>query len=98
MPRLLLPLVALAALAPLVSAGVKFTNPAPGDKLKAGTAITVEWEEGGTGPKLTDLSTFQLFLCAGGDGVAPVCGGCWGACGRAWTESIAAQAKRLDTD
>jgi hypothetical protein len=73
MARLLLSLAALAALAPFVSAGVKFTSPAPGEKLKAGTAIDVEWEEGGTGPKLTDLLTYQLFLCAGGDGVAPVC-------------------------
>jgi hypothetical protein len=76
MARLLLPLAALAALAPLVSAGVKFTSPAPGDKLTAGSSIDVEWEEGGTGPKLTDLATYNLFLCAGGDGTAPVCESC----------------------
>jgi hypothetical protein len=72
MARLLLPLAAFAALAPLVSAGVKFKSPAPGAKLTAGSVIDVEWEEGGTGPKLTDLATYSLFLCAGGDGVAPV--------------------------
>jgi hypothetical protein len=76
MARLLLPLAAFAALAPLVSAGIQFTSPAPGDKLTAGNAINIEWEEGGTGPKLTDLATYNLFLCAGGDGTLPVCESC----------------------
>lgn len=66
MTRLLLPFVALAALAPLVSAGIKFTSPAAGDKLKAGTAIEVEWEEGGTGPKISELTTYTLTLVGGG--------------------------------
>jgi hypothetical protein len=66
MTRLLLPLTALAALAPLVSAGIKFTSPAAGDKLTAGTAIEVEWEEGGSGPALSDLTTYQLILVGGG--------------------------------
>ncbi|KAJ4310481.1 Cell wall synthesis protein kre9 precursor [Neodidymelliopsis sp. IMI 364377] len=64
MTRLLLP--ALAALAPLVSAGIKFTSPAAGDKLKAGTAIDIEWEAGGTGPDIADLTTYTLSLVAGG--------------------------------
>ena len=66
MTRLLLPLTAFAALAPLVSAGIKFTSPAAGDKLTAGTAIEVEWEEGGDGPKISDLTTYQLILVGGG--------------------------------
>lgn len=66
MTRLLLPLTALAALTPLVSAGIKFTSPAAGDKLKAGTAIEVEWEEGGTGPKISELLTYTLTLVGGG--------------------------------
>lgn len=66
MTRLLLPLVALAALTPFVSAGIKFTSPAAGAKLKAGTAIEIEWEEGGTGPKISDLLTYQLILVGGG--------------------------------
>jgi hypothetical protein len=63
----MLPLAAFAALAPLASAGVSFTSPKAGAKLTAGSAISVKWAEGGTGPKLTDLLTYQLFLCAGGD-------------------------------
>ncbi|KAJ4361571.1 Cell wall synthesis protein kre9 precursor [Ascochyta clinopodiicola] len=66
MTRLLLPFTALAALAPLVSAGIKFTSPAAGAKLTAGTAIEIEWEEGGTGPSLSDLTTYQVILVGGG--------------------------------
>lgn len=66
MTRLLLPFTALVALTPLVSAGIKFTSPAAGDKLKTGTAIEVEWEEGGSGPSLSDLTTYQLILVGGG--------------------------------
>lgn len=67
MTRLFLTLAALAALTPLASAGIKFTSPAAGAKLTAGTAITVKWEEGGDGPALTDLLNYQLFLVAGGN-------------------------------
>ena len=66
MTRLLLPFAAFAALAPLVSAGIKFTSPAAGSKQTAGTAITVEWEEGGDGPSIDDLTTYQVILVAGG--------------------------------
>jgi hypothetical protein len=66
MTRIVLPFAALvAALSPLVDAGVKFTSPKAGDKLTAGTAVTVKWEEGGTGPKLTDLATYQLQVMVG---------------------------------
>lgn len=67
MTRILLPLALLAALSPLVNAGVKFTSPSAGDKLTAGTAVTVKWEEGGSGPALTDLTTYQLQLIVGGN-------------------------------
>lgn len=70
MARLLLPLAAVAALAPVVSAGIKFTKPAAGATLDAGTAIEVAWQEGGTGPKLTELLTYELFLCIGGNDAA----------------------------
>lgn len=66
MARLLLPLAALAALAPFVSAGISFVSPKAGATLTAGTSIDVKWEEGGTGPKLTELLSYELFLCAGG--------------------------------
>lgn len=67
MARLFFSVVVLAALAPFVSAGIQFTSPAAGAKLTAGSAISVEWKEGGTGPKMTDLLTYELFLVAGGD-------------------------------
>lgn len=66
MARVLLPLAALAALTPLASA-IKFTSPEPGDKLTAGSAISVKWEDGGDGPKLSDLLSYELFLFAGGN-------------------------------
>lgn len=66
MTRLLVPVTVFAALAPLVSAGIKFTKPAAGTTLKAGTAIEVAWEEGGTGPKISDLTTYTLTLVGGG--------------------------------
>ncbi|KAF2125109.1 beta-1,6-glucan boisynthesis protein-like protein [Dothidotthia symphoricarpi CBS 119687] len=67
MVRLLLPFATFASLLPLVSAGIKFKTPAASAKLTAGTSISVEWEEGGTGPTIANLLTYQLFLCAGGD-------------------------------
>jgi hypothetical protein len=66
MARLILPLAAVAALIPFASAGIKFTSPEAGTTLKAGTAIEVKWEEGGDGPKIADLLSYELFLCAGG--------------------------------
>jgi len=49
-----------------LAAGIKFTKPAAGTTLKAGTAIEVEWQDGGDGPKISDLTTYQLILVAGG--------------------------------
>ncbi|KAF1926367.1 uncharacterized protein M421DRAFT_67686 [Didymella exigua CBS 183.55] len=66
MTRLLLSFTALAALAPLVSAGIKFKSPIAGAELTAGTAIEIEWEEGGTGPSISELTTYQLILVGGG--------------------------------
>jgi len=67
MARLLLPLAAFAAIVPFASAGIKFTSPKAGDTLTAGTAIDVKWQEGGDGPAMTNLLTYELFLCAGGN-------------------------------
>lgn len=70
MTRSLLPFAALAFLAPLVRAGIKFTSPAAGAKLTAGTAIEIEWEASGTGPSISDLTTYQLILVGGGQKAA----------------------------
>jgi hypothetical protein len=67
MARLLLPLAAVAALAPFASAAPRISSPKAGDTLTAGTAIEVKWDDSGDSPKLADLVTYQLFLCAGGN-------------------------------
>lgn len=63
---ILRPLILLAATAPLAFADVKFTTPAAGATLD-GTTLSVEWTDSGTTPKLADLTSYQLFLCAGGN-------------------------------
>jgi hypothetical protein len=55
------------ALSSTVFADVKFTSPAPGDIVAGGGALTVKWIESGDSPSISDLSTYQLFLCAGGN-------------------------------
>lgn len=70
MPRLILPFAALAALVQFASAGISFTSPKAGATLTAGTAIDVKWEDGGDGPKLSDLLSYELFLVAGGNAAA----------------------------
>ncbi|KAF2442996.1 beta-1,6-glucan boisynthesis protein-like protein [Karstenula rhodostoma CBS 690.94] len=65
MGRLLAPLAVLTTLATLVSAGIKITSPSKGTTLKAGDAIEVKWDFAGSGPDADDLTTYQVFLCAG---------------------------------
>ncbi|KAF2002264.1 hypothetical protein P154DRAFT_521089 [Amniculicola lignicola CBS 123094] len=72
MARLWLPLTVFAALTSLVSADVEFTSPKAGATLTAGSTITVEWKESGDAPKIADLTTYQLFLCAGGNEAASI--------------------------
>jgi hypothetical protein len=69
MGRVLAPLAVCAALITLARAGIVFTKPKASDKLTAGTAIEVEWKEGGSGPSLADIATFDVVLCAGGNDV-----------------------------
>lgn len=60
----------LSLLLPLLStalADVEFVDPAPGSTLKAGDVITSHWKESGKGPKISELSQYDIFLCAGGD-------------------------------
>ena len=56
----------LATLVPYVLADVKFTSPAAGSSI-SGPSISISWEESGTTPKIADLASYQLFLCAGGN-------------------------------
>lgn len=68
---MIIPLLALfASFAPLALADVKITSPAAGAKLTAGSSISVEWKDSGSQPPLSDLKTYTLFLCAGGNDAA----------------------------
>ncbi|KAF2455163.1 hypothetical protein BDY21DRAFT_387237 [Lineolata rhizophorae] len=49
------------------AADVKFTKPEAGATLRGGGALTVQWEDSGDAPAIDDLTTYQLFLCAGGN-------------------------------
>jgi hypothetical protein len=60
-------LVPLLTVVSLCAADVKFTSPPAGATLDGGGVLTVEWEESGDEPSISDLSTFELFLCAGGN-------------------------------
>ncbi|KAF2791635.1 beta-1,6-glucan boisynthesis protein-like protein [Melanomma pulvis-pyrius CBS 109.77] len=68
--KLWAPLAALAALAPLVSADVEFTAPKAGATFDGGTTITVQWQESKDTPLISALTTYQLFLCMGGNDAA----------------------------
>ncbi|EON66062.1 hypothetical protein W97_05305 [Coniosporium apollinis CBS 100218] len=63
-------LALLATLAPFAFADVEFTGPAAGDTITVGVqaaSITVKWKESGDAPPITDLLSYDLFLCAGGN-------------------------------
>ncbi|KAK4693390.1 hypothetical protein P7C71_g4002, partial [Lecanoromycetidae sp. Uapishka_2] len=59
--------VLLAAVAPYTFADVEFTSPSAGATEAGGQVLKVEWKESGTSPPISDLQTYQLFLCAGGN-------------------------------
>ena len=60
-------LLLLGALAPYALADVEFTTPEAGGTIAGGSTLKVEWKDSGSGPKLSSLQTYQLFLCAGGN-------------------------------
>lgn len=99
MPRILAALAVAAALSDLVHAGISFTKPAAGDKLTAGSAIEVAWKDGGDGPALSEFSTYELHLCAGGNDAASIvspwtCAGATGAMLTSHTECLASHHHR----
>lgn len=59
--------VLLAAVAPHAFADVEFTTPSAGATEAGGQVLKVAWKESGTSPPISDLLTYQLFLCAGGN-------------------------------
>lgn len=60
-------LALLAAITPFALADVEFTSPAAGAKLTGGGSINIAWKDSGSAPSISDLTTYQLFLCAGGN-------------------------------
>jgi hypothetical protein len=46
---------------------VSFTSPTAGSSFVGGGSIRVQWEDSDTAPALSDLTSYQLFLCAGGN-------------------------------
>ena len=53
-------------------ADVLFTSPSPGSVLDANRAISISWVESGFSPPISDLTSFQLFLCAGGNDASSI--------------------------
>ncbi|CAF9917451.1 hypothetical protein IMSHALPRED_003584 [Imshaugia aleurites] len=60
-------LVLLAAVAPYAFADVEFTSPAAGATAVGGQLLQISWKDSGTSPPISELQSFQLFLCAGGN-------------------------------
>ena len=60
-------LALLAAVAPYAFADVEFTSPSAGASAVGGQLLQIAWKESGTAPPITDLQSYQLFLCAGGN-------------------------------
>lgn len=58
--------LALAAILSCAQADVKFTSPAAGASI-SGTSISIKWADSGSSPALSDLTTYSLFLCSGGN-------------------------------
>jgi hypothetical protein len=56
----------LLAVLPFAFADVKITSPAPGDII-TGNSLTIEWEESGNSPPISDFASYAMFLCAGGN-------------------------------
>lgn len=52
---------------PFVLADVEFTQPKAGATLDGGKTITIKWKDSGDKPRIKDLITYEIFLCAGGN-------------------------------
>ena len=62
----------VAAVAPYAFADVEFTSPDAGSTATGGSVLSVEWEDSGSQPPISDLTSYQLFLCAGGNDAASI--------------------------
>ncbi|MCJ1277317.1 hypothetical protein MMC21_005129 [Puttea exsequens] len=57
----------IAAVAPYTLADIQFTSPSAGSTVTGGQTLKVSWKDSGDKPPMSDLSSYQLFLCAGGN-------------------------------
>lgn len=48
-------------------ADVEFTTPTVDTVLKAGDVVTVHWKDSGIPPRISELTQYDLYLCAGED-------------------------------
>jgi hypothetical protein len=54
-------------LAAAVLGDVEFLVPAPDSVARGGDVLTAHWRDSGKSPRLSELTQYDLFLCAGGD-------------------------------
>ena len=59
-------LTVLAALLSYALADIEFTSPDAGQSV-SGATIDIKWKDSGDEPKISELATYQMFLCAGGN-------------------------------
>jgi hypothetical protein len=57
----------LLLLSRLVLCDVVFVHPLAGQKFAAGSAIEVSFRDSGEVPSISDLKSYSMYLCAGGD-------------------------------
>lgn len=48
-------------------ADIEFTVPSAGSIIRAGDIVTAIWRVSGSGPRISELIEYDLYLCAGGD-------------------------------
>ena len=56
----------MGAILSYVLADVKVSSPAAGATI-SGTTLSIQWEESGTKPPITEFANYAIFLCAGGN-------------------------------
>lgn len=59
-------LLLLGAISPAALADVQFTSPSAGQDI-SGDTISIAWKDSGDSPPIADLTSYQIFLCAGGN-------------------------------
>lgn len=65
-PSILITILTLLLLLPATThADVSLTSPKAGETITGGSTITVKWEDSGSKPKLSEFTSFSLFLCMG---------------------------------